>query len=616
MYGTGTTLLPNGASLSIGAAVTHTLSRTLQVNSTTNWAAGDLQFISGALINNGIFNASSEAGLNAYGQAGDNVFVNNGTFNKNGGGLARFYVYNTGVAFNNNGQLNINAGTMDFSGYGTSTMPMTLAAGTTLSFGRDYAFSGASADINGPGALSIYGGTLTLDNSFTIESANVMLSAAIAGSGTTTFNGALTWSGGAMYGAGHTILANSASAAITGTNSKTLARTLDNHGTVDLNTGPTASLSLNNGTINNMAGATFALAAGSGIGNAGGINALNNAGVFSQSGSAASQVAVPLNNTATLQVQSGTLDLSSGGSYTGSFSLSGGAMLQFGGGTHILNAGANISGTGSLSITGGSVTDVAGVNVSGAASISGGSASFSGAFDVASLTMTGGALTLDGNPVINGPLSVGGSSNFALAANGNHVGHAQAVSTTQSGVVNVADNVVIVDYPPGDMMQSQQIQTSLTSGFNGGSWNGVGINSSIAHASSGTALGFAEATDLFTTFPATFAGQSVDDTTVLVRYTLYGDADLNRSVDTIDFNLLAANFSLSGKRWNQGDFDYNGSVDTIDFNLLASSFGKSLPGPVTSATSLNPPALARGVPSILFADRVFDSADLLDSLLS
>ena len=66
---------------------------------------------------------------------------------------------------------------------------------------------------------------------------------------------------------------------------------------------------------------------------------------------------------------------------------------------------------------------------------------------------------------------------------------------------------------------------------------------------------------------------------MLVRLTKAGDADLNGTVDTVDFNLLASSFSQSGKSWFNGDFDYSGTVDTIDFNLLASNFSRSLPGP-------------------------------------
>ena len=73
--------------------------------------------------------------------------------------------------------------------------------------------------------------------------------------------------------------------------------------------------------------------------------------------------------------------------------------------------------------------------------------------------------------------------------------------------------------------------------------------------------------------------QAVDAT--LDFFVLTADANHDRTVDTIDFNILATNFALSDKTFGQGDFDYSGTVDTIDFNLLASSFATTL-APATS----------------------------------
>jgi hypothetical protein len=99
-----------------------------------------------------------------------------------------------------------------------------------------------------------------------------------------------------------------------------------------------------------------------------------------------------------------------------------------------------------------------------------------------------------------------------------------------------------------------------------------------------TGVGVAEATDLFTVFPAPFAGTTVDNTSVLVRYTLYGDADLNRSVNLDDFNRLASNFGASPRRWSQGDFTFDTLVNLDDFNRLASNFGLS----VAPAATISP----------------------------
>ena len=62
-------------------------------------------------------------------------------------------------------------------------------------------------------------------------------------------------------------------------------------------------------------------------------------------------------------------------------------------------------------------------------------------------------------------------------------------------------------------------------------------------------------------------------------------------MDTIDFNLLAASFSQTGKRWFNGDFDYSGTVDTIDFNLLATNFSYGFPAPALGSLVPEPASL-------------------------
>lgn len=59
-------------------------------------------------------------------------------------------------------------------------------------------------------------------------------------------------------------------------------------------------------------------------------------------------------------------------------------------------------------------------------------------------------------------------------------------------------------------------------------------------------------------------------------FVLGGDANRDRTVNLADFNVLAANFGLSGALFSQGDFNYDGSVNLADFNILAAHFGQSL----------------------------------------
>ncbi len=62
-----------------------------------------------------------------------------------------------------------------------------------------------------------------------------------------------------------------------------------------------------------------------------------------------------------------------------------------------------------------------------------------------------------------------------------------------------------------------------------------------------------------------------------------GDANRDRTVNLLDFNILSANFGLPGD-FSDGDFDYSGIINIADFNILASRFGQSV-GPDSLSAS-------------------------------
>ena len=142
--------------------------------------------------------------------------------------------------------------------------------------------------------------------------------------------------------------------------------------------------------------------------------------------------------------------------------------------------------------------------------------------------------------------------------------------------LDLTDNALAWDYAEGNS-PLDALRALLSSGHAGGAWTGSGITSSSAAARPGYALGYAEASDLFGQFPATFAGGSVDADTVVVRYARYGDANLDGTVNLNDFNRLAANFGAGADRtWSQGNFNFDENVNLSDFNLLAANFGQAL----------------------------------------
>ena len=150
-----------------------------------------------------------------------------------------------------------------------------------------------------------------------------------------------------------------------------------------------------------------------------------------------------------------------------------------------------------------------------------------------------------------------------------------------SGSIDLNDNALIYDYAAAATGQASAVRSLIATGRAGGAWTGHGLTSTTAktNAAANTGLGYLEASDYHAMHGAatTFAGETVDNTAVLVRYTLYGDTDLDRGVSINDFNHLAGNFGVAtNKTWFDGDADYDGGVSINDFNLLAGNFGKTL----------------------------------------
>lgn len=58
----------------------------------------------------------------------------------------------------------------------------------------------------------------------------------------------------------------------------------------------------------------------------------------------------------------------------------------------------------------------------------------------------------------------------------------------------------------------------------------------------------------------------------VIMGTAFGDANLDGSVNVVDLDILATNFSLTGG-WGDGDFNGDGVIDILDLGRLATSFG-------------------------------------------
>lgn len=266
------------------------------------------------------------------------------------------------------------------------------------------------------------------------------------------------------------------------------------------------------------------------------------AGTVTHSGAGAVASVVNLQNFAggVYQLSGGTLNITTGSTRNdGSFSQSGGRALL-----------RDVDGTGSMAL-----------------------------FGTASLTVNRirqNRVVIEDNARVLSPSS-GSPSNVSRM---NEL-FFEEVEFNVDGQWDLTNNHVVIDHAPSVGASTyQSIRLYVQSGHNFGNWAGDGLRSSAAAAaastSSPTGLGYARSTDVFAAFPATFLGQSIDDSTVLVRYTLLGDGNVDGAVNIGDFAVLASNFNLPGD-WVDGDFNYNGTVNIADFSLLAANFNKSMP---------------------------------------
>jgi autotransporter-associated beta strand protein len=280
--------------------------------------------------------------------------------------------------------------------------------------------------------------------------------------------------------------------------------------------------------------------------------------------------------------------------------LSGGATLQLGAGVvspervYVTNNG--IPSGGAIRSLGGA-TGLAAVDMFGSGTI---------AVDSGALTVAGAIATRFGTPALTktGPgelraeriqvatLTVNaGTASVTPGRSALKTSRLSALTVATGARLDLGDNDLVIDYAAAD--PTPAVAARIASGFAGGTWDGDGIVTSEGDDAL-LGLGYARSSDVFTTFPATFSGQTVDSTALLLRFTFFGDANLDGTVNLQDFNRLAANFGASGKVWSQGDFNYDGLVNLADFNRLAANFGLAAAGP--HVTPEDWAALAAAVP--------------------
>jgi hypothetical protein len=166
----------------------------------------------------------------------------------------------------------------------------------------------------------------------------------------------------------------------------------------------------------------------------------------------------------------------------------------------------------------------------------------------------------------------------------------------QTSTLDITDSALVLDYTAPEPNPAPQIRSYIisgrgTTGF-GATWTGTGITSSTAAADvlanpESTSVAYAHNGSLPLGPYTNFEGRIVDGSSVLIRYTRTGDANLDGLVNDDDVTILGATYApgVPQPSWALGDFEYNGFVDDDDVTLLGVFYNPN-------ATPIRAPAVA------------------------
>ncbi len=168
------------------------------------------------------------------------------------------------------------------------------------------------------------------------------------------------------------------------------------------------------------------------------------------------------------------------------------------------------------------------------------------------------------------------------------------------GQLDLTGNDMIV---PGGNLST--INNQVASGYNNGTWTGEGITSSTAATNTThlTALGaIANNNGLGSPLDPSFDSVSVALNTVLIKYTYYGDSNLDGQDDGSDYTRIDNGYTNGLTGWFNGSFNYAGIVNGSDYTLMDNAFntqGARLSATIAiPASSASPAAQIAGTSSI------------------
>jgi autotransporter-associated beta strand protein len=187
-------------------------------------------------------------------------------------------------------------------------------------------------------------------------------------------------------------------------------------------------------------------------------------------------------------------------------------------------------------------------------------------------------------------LTVASHATVQIAASSGNVSYVPVVSSlTNSGTIDLTNNAMVLQNSSGSL---SALFGEVKAGYGtNGAWNGSSPSGAILSSTAAantthlTAVGIATGLTSFQGAGGSFAVGTGD---VVLKYTYYGDANLDGTVNSADYALIDGGYLSQGglTGWQNGDFNYDGVINGSDYTLIDNAF--NMQGATLSSEIANP----------------------------
>jgi hypothetical protein len=148
-----------------------------------------------------------------------------------------------------------------------------------------------------------------------------------------------------------------------------------------------------------------------------------------------------------------------------------------------------------------------------------------------------------------------------------------------AGRLDLRDNDLLLDYDTGDALGSFNgtnytgVLGLIASGYGFSAWDGNGLVTTMEQAVGGiTTLAASTAAHVYFIGAGEHAvheGETIDSTTVIVKYTYAGDQNLDGTIDVADYGSIDNWIQFPGTSgYQNGDLNFDGIIDVADYGAI------------------------------------------------